>query len=139
MENKTRNYVITVGSLIALIIGFIFGIVLKETSWSFSSQLVTIFELVGKIWVNLLIILVIPLSVSYLISVILSMISTSSLGKLGGYALLIHTGILLTGIIFSVFTGFTIIYLIGDNRGTVMKRHKFGQVKINRIIGGVIP
>ncbi len=31
------------------------------------------------------------------------------------------------------------VYLIGDNRGTVMKRHKFGQVEISRIIGGVIP
>ncbi len=31
------------------------------------------------------------------------------------------------------------VYLIGDNRGTVMKRHKFGQVETSRVIGGVIP
>lgn len=31
------------------------------------------------------------------------------------------------------------VYVIGDNRGTPMEQHKFGQIKINRIIGGVIP
>ena len=31
------------------------------------------------------------------------------------------------------------VYVVGDNRGTPMLRHKFGQVKSKRIIGGVIP
>lgn len=31
------------------------------------------------------------------------------------------------------------VYLIGDNRETIMKRHKFGQVEISRLIGSVIP
>lgn len=31
------------------------------------------------------------------------------------------------------------VYVIGDNRGTPMRQHKFGQVRTNRIIGGVIP
>lgn len=31
------------------------------------------------------------------------------------------------------------VYVVGDNRGTSMQRHKFGQVKSKRIIGGVIP
>lgn len=30
------------------------------------------------------------------------------------------------------------VYVVGDNRGTSMERHKFGQVKTDRIIGGVI-
>lgn len=30
------------------------------------------------------------------------------------------------------------VYVVGDNRGTKMSRHRFGQVKIDRIIGGVI-
>ncbi len=30
------------------------------------------------------------------------------------------------------------VYVVGDNRGTSMARHKFGQVRIDRIIGGVI-
>lgn len=31
------------------------------------------------------------------------------------------------------------IYVVGDNRGTPMARHRFGQVQIKRIIGGVFP
>lgn len=31
------------------------------------------------------------------------------------------------------------VYVVGDNRGSAMQRHKFGQVKSKRIIGGVIP
>lgn len=30
------------------------------------------------------------------------------------------------------------VYIVGDNRGTSMKRHRFGQVSIHRIVGGVI-
>lgn len=31
------------------------------------------------------------------------------------------------------------VYVLGDNRGTPMARHRFGQVLSSRIIGGVIP
>jgi signal peptidase I len=31
------------------------------------------------------------------------------------------------------------VYVVGDNRGTLMSRHRFGQVNMARIIGGVIP
>lgn len=31
------------------------------------------------------------------------------------------------------------VYVVGDNRGMAMRQHKFGQVNIDRIIGGVIP
>ncbi len=31
------------------------------------------------------------------------------------------------------------VYIVGDNRGTPMSSHVFGQVQINRIIGGVVP
>ena len=31
------------------------------------------------------------------------------------------------------------VYVVGDNRGTVMARHKFGEVNIMRIVGGIIP
>ena len=30
------------------------------------------------------------------------------------------------------------VYVVGDNRGTSMSRHHFGQVEIDRIIGGVL-
>jgi len=31
------------------------------------------------------------------------------------------------------------VYVVGDNRGTLISHHIFGQVPINRITGGVIP
>ena len=31
------------------------------------------------------------------------------------------------------------VYVVGDNRGTVMARHRFGQVAVERIVGGVLP
>ncbi len=30
------------------------------------------------------------------------------------------------------------VYVVGDNRGTAMSRHRFGQVRIDRIVGGVL-
>lgn len=31
------------------------------------------------------------------------------------------------------------VYVVGDNRGTPMAQHLFGEVDLNRIVGGVIP
>ena len=124
MKIKTRNYIITFGSLAALILGFIAGMVLKETNWKYDSQFIMFFDLAGKIWVNLLIILVIPLSVSYLVNVILLMTNTNSLRKLSGYALLVHTRILISGIIFSVVLGFAFVELFGDNLPTLSAQQK---------------
>ena len=31
------------------------------------------------------------------------------------------------------------VYVIGDNRGTPMAEHRFGEIDMKRIVGGVIP
>lgn len=31
------------------------------------------------------------------------------------------------------------VYVVGDNRGTSMARHQFGEINIKRIVGGVVP
>lgn len=31
------------------------------------------------------------------------------------------------------------VYVVGDNRGTPMAQHKFGEINMDRIVGGVIP
>lgn len=31
------------------------------------------------------------------------------------------------------------VYVVGDNRGTDINRHQFGEVNMNRIVGGVFP
>lgn len=113
MKGKTRNYIITVGSLVALMLGFFIGLILKNNGLNGSSGIILIAELIGKIWVNILILLVIPLASFYLIYVVLSMMNTRVLGKLGGYSILVHTGILIFGVIFSVSFGFIILEIIG--------------------------
>ena len=30
------------------------------------------------------------------------------------------------------------VYVVGDNRGTPMALHKFGEINTNRIVGGVL-
>jgi signal peptidase I len=31
------------------------------------------------------------------------------------------------------------VYVVGDNRETPMGRHRFGEINMNRIVGGVFP
>lgn len=31
------------------------------------------------------------------------------------------------------------VYVVGDNRGTSMDRHRFGEIDMTRIVGGVFP
>ena len=31
------------------------------------------------------------------------------------------------------------VYVVGDNRGTAMVRHRFGEITMSRIVGGVVP
>ena len=96
-----------------LLLGFIVGLLVKQFGNNFA--FISVFELVGKIWINLLILLVIPLAVSYLVYVVVSMINTRVLGRLGVYSLLVHVVILLIGTLFSVICGFLFIGIIGEN------------------------
>jgi len=93
VEHKTKNYIITIGSLIGLLVGFIAGVLLKKSGWEVDPGLIAYFELAGNIWVILLISLVIPLAASYLIYVVISIADNSALGKMGAYSLLVHIGI----------------------------------------------
>lgn len=113
MKNKTYNLIITGGSLLGLLLGFIVGLLVKQTGNDYT--FISLFELMGKIWINLLILMVIPLAVSYLVYVVISMINTRILGRLGAYSLVVHVIILLIGTFFSVACGFLFIGIIGDN------------------------
>ena len=31
------------------------------------------------------------------------------------------------------------VYVVGDNRGTDINRHRFGEINMKRIVGGVFP
>lgn len=115
MKAKTRNYIISLGSLMALIMGFVFGLLVKKLELITNPEVINWFELSGKIWVSLLILLVIPLTSAYLIVVVLSFVKTSVLGKLGARAILIHTLIFVFGMLFSVVVSFLFLEIMGEN------------------------
>ena len=31
------------------------------------------------------------------------------------------------------------VYVVGDNRGTSIDRHQFGEINLSRIVGGIVP
>lgn len=113
MNNKTRNSWVSVGSVVALLAGFILGIFYKR----FTGDLVFIewARFIGILWVIILLIVVIPLTSSYLVDVVLSIRKTSTLGKISGTAFLVHTLIFLFGMLFSVIVSFALFELLGEN------------------------
>lgn len=115
MEERKQNFVITGGSFAAMIVGFLIGILLRKTASESSLQWLPVFDLFGKLWINILIFLVIPLAVSYMIYVLLTMMNTRILGRMGGYSLVVHLGILLAAMAFSVATGFIVVEFMGEN------------------------
>ena len=112
MDNKFRKNFIIVGSLMALVLGMGAGIVLGRAE--VAQHWVDGFDLLGKLWVNALMVLVIPLVMSYLVYTVLSMASAKTLGKIGAYALLVHTSILLSGIVYSLIFSFFSLEIFGD-------------------------
>jgi len=115
MNSRIRNSIITLGSFGGLLLGFVFGLILKNSAWVDHISLFKLFDLLGKIWINLMILVVIPLIVSYMVFVVSSMIKTKILGKLGGYALLVHSIILIVALLFTIVLGFTAIEIFGDH------------------------
>jgi len=124
MNTKTRNFIITVGSIIGLFIGFILGIVIKKTGWVIGLSTMPFFELIGKLWVILIILLVIPLITAYMINVILSMVNTKILGKLGAYSLWVHLIFIIVGVATSIIFSLSVLELIGDKLPTLVVNGK---------------
>jgi len=74
---------------------------------------------------------VIPLAASYLIYVVISIADNSALGKMGAYSLLVHIGILLTALIFSISVGFGVIALIGDNLPRLSVQESLSELSLD--------
>ena len=115
MNKRTRDSIITFGSFWGLLLGFVFGLILKNSEWVENISLFKALDLAGKTWINLIILIVIPLIVSYMIFAVFSMINTKVLGRLGGYALWVHSLILIAALVFTVVFGFASIGLAGDH------------------------
>lgn len=98
----------------ALLLGFVAGLLLKGAELSEATPIVLWLKFIGVVWVVFLLLLVIPLTSSYLIDVVLSLTKTTTLGKITGYALLVHTLIFLAGMLFTVSLSLVLFEMLGE-------------------------
>lgn len=87
--NINKNFVFY-GSLIGLALGFAFGIAAKQGEIQFLFSLSEWLEPIGKLWINALRMIVVPLIVAYIITAVASFSELTSTFKIGGSAVLTH-------------------------------------------------
>jgi len=113
-RRRRQQFIITLGSVGALLLALFVGVLVSQFDIRVNDHLVITIDFIGKVWVALLMLLVIPLSGSYLLNAILSINERRSLGRLGLYAVKAHLLILLLAIGFSCFFGIGTLELLGD-------------------------
>jgi Na+/H+-dicarboxylate symporter len=111
--NSRKGKYITLGSIAALILGIAVGAASKVWEINFLLQLAPWFELAGKIWIVLLLLLIIPIAGSYIIHVFIAISSTKEIGKLGGISLIVHSINLLIGVAIGLGLGYVLISFFG--------------------------
>ncbi len=84
-----KNYLLA-GSLGALFLGLLLGIIAKQGSIIFLFSLSTILEPLGTLWINSLRMLVVPLLISYIIISVASFSEIKSTFRVGGGAVFAH-------------------------------------------------
>ncbi len=114
MSNSAVSRFITIGSMIAMLFGVAAGIIGKKLQLSGLMHLAPYFELFGKLWVVLLLILILPLAGSYILYVFISITNTKEIGKFGGRSILLHTVILFIGVCIGYGFGYLAIQLLED-------------------------
>ena len=113
-SNSVVSRFITIGSMLAMLFGVAAGIIGKKLQLSGLMNLAPYFELFGKLWVVLLLILILPLAGSYILYVFISITNTKEIGKLGGRSILLHTVILFIGVSIGYGFGYLAIRLLAD-------------------------
>lgn len=84
-----KNYLLA-GSLGALFLGLLLGIIAKQGNIDFLFSLSTILEPLGTLWINSLRMLVVPLLISYIIISVASFSEIKSTFRVGGGAVFAH-------------------------------------------------
>ena len=108
---KTGKF-ITLGSLLALLIGIAFGVLVKEYQFSVLIRWSPFIEIFGKLWVVLLLLLIIPIAGSYIIHVFIAISSTREIGKLGAISIGVHSVNLFVGVAIGLGLGYLAIQLL---------------------------
>lgn len=101
----------TVGSLLGLAVGFVFGLTDHGASESTFGAVMEPLLTVEHLWIDILRIIVYPLIVSYMVIAIAAAAETRTSGKVGGVAILTHVGLLIVTAFFTVTIGPTILRL----------------------------
>lgn len=110
-EIKKQSGFVTIGSLFALIVGVIGGLLAKKTDLVFIENITPFFEAFAHLWVTFLLILILPIAGSYIVYVFISISNTKEIGKIGGISLAIHSGNLLMGVVIGLGLGYFLIQL----------------------------
>lgn len=101
-SNKRRFYILTLGPLLGLVVGFGLGFLAHANSHPALQWLLAVAEPVGTLWINALRMIVIPFMLVLLIVAVASVSRGKTVGKLGSTALLVHVGLMVLGAGFAV-------------------------------------
>ena len=111
MKNKKIQLFISLGSIVALFMGFIYGLFFLGDQTSGTASFVKWVDFVGKLWILIMFIITIPLVAGIIISSVLSLFNTKKAGKIAGISFLVHYAVFIIGMIFTV--GLTYLFLAG--------------------------
>ncbi len=100
-----RDKFINVGSLVAIVTGLLFGIILNNFDWPGQQLILHVADVIGKSWVVLLLTLVIPMVSSYMYLSVHSIVARRGLGKVIGRSIAVYFMILFLGILYSTPLG----------------------------------
>lgn len=114
MTEKRRNKLIVYGSMIAMVIAFVAGLLARAQEFEWVGRLSSFLEAFATIWIIGLLVLVVPLICSYLVSALISLTDSKELGRVGAYAFMVHMIILVLGSIYCVGYGYSVLELFGE-------------------------
>lgn len=115
MKNLHLAKFVTMGSLVAMVLGIGAGVWAKTGNWLFAKEAAPYIEVVVQVWVVLLLLLILPMATSYIFNVFISVSGSKELGKLGGVALLVHLANLLIGVSIGLGLGYVAIHILEDS------------------------
>ncbi|MEP7347136.1 MAG: cation:dicarboxylase symporter family transporter, partial [Gemmatimonadaceae bacterium] len=99
-------------AILALVLGFIVGAVVRAASPNLTVALLAVADPVGSLWVNAIRMTVIPLVVSLMVTGIAQSTGTGEVARLGGRALLIFAGLLCVTALITALAAPTLFHLL---------------------------
>jgi len=96
---------VTAGSLVALLIGFVLGLIVRGGAATSIETFMRILDPVESVWIGVLRLIVLPLIVSYLVLAVVAALETKVTSRIGGIALGAHVCLLVVVMLFTITVG----------------------------------